>query len=234
MKTPLPRIAGIALLYAASFSPALATPVTIGHLSSNDDGSTQVIKDTLNNREWLRWDILKNLTYKETLAAILSGGSHYGWKIAKNQDAQLFVDALLGTTNLCTNSGGPTTCWETNPITSFLGFGALVGDDYEINSITKTYDIAHFLSDNDTGEEVGWLSLFESISSSSSSSKVIKHNEGYSISESDQYSSSGSSSSKPISWLLYRSATSSIPESSTLLLLSIGFLGLGFSRKKLQ
>ena len=51
-----------------------ASPVTVGSLSSDDDGSTQIITDTYNNFEWLRWDVLADLNYTQTLAAIGSSG----------------------------------------------------------------------------------------------------------------------------------------------------------------
>ena len=61
---------------------AQASTITVGSLTSADDGSTEVIVDTLNNREWLRWDVLADLTYAETLAATSSGGAYADFIIA--------------------------------------------------------------------------------------------------------------------------------------------------------
>lgn len=232
MKNTFPQIVGIALLYATSLSPALATPISIGHLSSNDDGSTDVIKDTLNNREWLRWDILADLTFAQTQAIISSGGAYEGWNIGRNEDAQMFVNALIGTPNSCGESGYAP-CMVVSPIGHIEGYGALVGDNFIANTSTVTRDAVFFLSNNGTGKEVGWIRLYESIDAGGTGIRTVdKHNEGYSISVSDRYSNSGDTSHWPVSWLLYRSATSSIPEPPTVLLLSMGIIGISFARKK--
>ena len=41
-----------------------ATPFSSGDLSSNDDGSTEIITDSLNSYEWLRWDVVDQLTMR--------------------------------------------------------------------------------------------------------------------------------------------------------------------------
>ena len=88
------------LLFATPL--AHGVPITHGALTSNDDGSTEIIADSLNNYEWLRWDVLDTLTYAETLVAISTGGAYEGWQIAHNAEAQLFVDALFfGSAHLC-------------------------------------------------------------------------------------------------------------------------------------
>jgi hypothetical protein len=56
--------------------------ITIGALTSNDDGSTSVISDTLNNLDWLRWDELADLTYAETLFQTSLVGHYLDWTIA--------------------------------------------------------------------------------------------------------------------------------------------------------
>ena len=50
---------GLILLSGSLATVANAGIITIGALSGNDDGTT-VISDTLNNREWLRWDKIKD------------------------------------------------------------------------------------------------------------------------------------------------------------------------------
>ena len=71
--------------------------ITIGSLSSNDDGSTQIINDSLNEREWLRWDVLADLNYTQALAATTSG-AYSDWTIATENDAIMFMTALTGLT----------------------------------------------------------------------------------------------------------------------------------------
>lgn len=73
---------------------ANASTISVGALSSNDDGSTDLIVDTLNNREWLRWDVIADLTYAETIAATSSGGVYEEYQIAQLSDFDLFMNAL--------------------------------------------------------------------------------------------------------------------------------------------
>ena len=95
-------VAAVALL---GFSAANAATISYGALSSNDDGRTDFILDTLNNYEWLRWDVLADMTYQQTLDAIAPGQAYAGFKIAGIQEAQQFANALLqGGSNLCTTN----------------------------------------------------------------------------------------------------------------------------------
>ena len=72
---------------------ANATPFTIGSLSSNDDGSTQIITDSLNHVEWLRWDQIPEYTYEQTREALSTiAGGH--WSFARQVHAKMFVRAI--------------------------------------------------------------------------------------------------------------------------------------------
>ena len=77
---------------------AQAAPVSFGSLSSNGDGSTEIISDALNNLEWLRWDVEADLTYQETVDLISGMGARAGegWAIADAAKARAFTDALFG------------------------------------------------------------------------------------------------------------------------------------------
>ena len=57
-------ILGASLLLFGSV--ANASLITVGSLTTETDGSSIIISDSLNNREWLRWDILADLTYSQT------------------------------------------------------------------------------------------------------------------------------------------------------------------------
>ena len=76
---------------------AHATPVSFGSLSNNDDGSTEIISDALNNLEWLRWDVEADLTYQDTVDLISGMGARAGegWAIADAAKARAFTDALF-------------------------------------------------------------------------------------------------------------------------------------------
>jgi len=75
--------------------------ITIGALTSNDDGSTSVISDTLNNLDWLRWDELADLTYAETLFQTSLVGHYLDWTIAGANEANLFLNTLLNSRHDC-------------------------------------------------------------------------------------------------------------------------------------
>lgn len=173
-----------------------ATPITIGNLSSDDDGSTNVITDTLNMREWLRTDVIDELTYAQTIAATGSGGAYDGWQIANQDDAQIFVDALLGTNSCTTSQSAQTLCGSLSIGQDLIGL-----TDYSHFGGT-TQSLAWFLSDNGVGAEVGNL-YFDAFTSSVD--RVLKYNEWGSINSSDAFSTVGGSDSA--GWLIYRDTT---------------------------
>lgn len=210
----------LALCGCVLAGPALAAPISYGALSSNDDGSTEVIKDSLNNLEWLRWDILADLGYVETLAAIGSGGAYEGWKIADNQKAQDFTDAaLFGQSNACTTSGNADCAFNLA-----VDFDALVGDN-NLSAFTSAW----FLSDNGVGEEVGFIDWY--LQSSALGDEFLrKWNEGGSKPGSDAHSINGGRPS--ITWLLYREVPQvPVPAALPLMLAGLGAFA-ALSRRK--
>jgi hypothetical protein len=91
------------LLFTVGFiSTANAAVVTHGYLSSDD--ATDLIVDSLNSVEYLRLDVLADLTYAETLA-VLDTQSGGGWSIATLDDALGFTASLLGGTSVCAHNG---------------------------------------------------------------------------------------------------------------------------------
>ena len=197
-------------LAVSSFNVGAAI-ITHGSLTTNDDGSTNIITDTLNNNfEWLRFDVLAPLTYAETLATLgtQDGG---GWGIAGFTQATMFANALLSdTTNLCTET--VSTCGNvSNWSDGDLGANFDASADYAFY-LTDAGQAGYVTVDAISGEVIlrGWSSLAAS----------------------DAYATGGFYESLPISWLLYRDTTV-IPVPAAVWLFASGLVGLiGVARRK--
>ncbi|WP_281556326.1 PEP-CTERM sorting domain-containing protein [Thalassomonas sp. RHCl1] len=215
LKLPL---AGLILCVSGLFNVANAGLITIGALTSNDDGSTNVITDTLNDREWLRWDLLADLTHAQTLAEIASG-AYAGWTIAGADDANLFLDALYGGADhgCSDNVTIILNCADTGSYTS-PQYKALFGDSG--SSGTET---AWFYDDTLTDNQAGMLYLHNGEDNR-------KINTYSTIAVSDNFSKYGLwSSSGTIGWLMYRS-TAQVPEPPALAIFALALAGFGLRR----
>lgn len=194
---------------------ANAVPVSFGALSSDDDGSTQIITDSLNNYEWLRWDVLADLTYEETLAAISSGGQYEGWQFARNSEAQLFTNALLqGLNNSCTVVGSDT-CNDIlpNTLTDLLGASGPGGLSNQIGFLSPDNTQSGYLQYTHEGD-FGTLSKFNDVMD------IALQDAG-----------------ADIGWLLYRTGgnvppPANVPEPGTLALFAVGMAGIGAMRRR--
>ena len=195
-------------LAVASFNVGAAI-ITHGALTTNDDGSTNIITDTLNNNfEWLRFDVLAPLTYAETLGALGQDGG--GWNIAGFTQATMFADALLSdTTNLCTetvSTCGNVSSWNDGDLGA--NFDASADYAFYLTNAGR----AGYVTVDAAGEVIlrGWSSLAAS----------------------DAYATGGFYESLPISWLLYRE-TAVIPIPAAVWLFASGLIGLiGVARRK--
>lgn len=207
----LERWTAVTLLGVVSFITSEAEAVTIGKLSYN--GSGDVVTDTLNNREWLRWDVFPDLNYSQTVAEISLGGAYEGFKIAGIDEAFEFIDALLfGQSNDCSSSQTDFSRCSTS--LSGADFISLMGS-IPSSLIGSNEAGAFFLSNNEAGEEVGLL-------------RAIRGNffdadkEWGSISSSDGYSSSGHNAALPVPWIVYQDLAP-VPTPGTLpMLLTVG------------
>ncbi|GFE78825.1 hypothetical protein GCM10011487_08250 [Steroidobacter agaridevorans] len=194
---------------------ANAVPVSFGALSSDDDGSTAIITDSLNNYEWLRWDVLGDLTYAETLAAISSGGQYEGWQFARNGEAQLFTNALLqGLTNACTAVGSDT-CNSTLPnvLTDLLGNSGPGGLSNMVGFLSEDNVQAGFLQYTHEGDLGG----------------LFKANDVADVALMD--------AAENVGWLLYRAGgnvppQTNVPEPGSLALFAVGMAGIGAMRRR--
>lgn len=216
-----PRIiAAFLFFFAISFGSAHGTTlVTVGNLFYDDNlSNNDVITDSLNDYDWLRWDTLANYDYAQTVAATSAGGEYEQWTMATVDEAQKFVDALLGPHACTTTDITFTVCYNSRAKT----FNALLGDNFEADG-DKTW----FLSDDNIGQTVGYIETF-------SDKSVYKFNDWSDFTSSDTYSTTGSNSIRPVSWLLYRSsmpntpattlASVSVPAPSSITLLAFGLM----------
>jgi len=221
-----------AALCAIGFAGAAqAAPVSFGSLSSNDDGSTEIISDALNNLEWLRWDVEADLTYQQTVDLISTGArAGEGWAIADAAKARAFTDALFGT-NPCSNAttAGVTNCGIGSVTGSATYFSDLLGDNFD-----GFGDFAWFLNGpaEASGLNVGVLQKEQTFNGT-----FYMGNNNYTLPYTDAFSASGIDSFRPISWLLYRDAPAPVPVPASLPLLAVGLGGLGYlarRRRKLR
>lgn len=196
-------------------NPASAGLITIGALTSNDDGSTTVITDTLNNLEWLRWNELADKTYAETLAFSVSAG----WTIAGVFEANLFLDALYNNASHGCDNNDTTYiyCLDNNPSAMFTSaqYTSLLGDSSERGA--ASVDAAWFYDDVITDSKVGFLNL----TSGTKNEKYNNFADTTGLISTDTYAHT---SNQSIGWLMFRTAT--VPEPSTLALFSLAVIAM--------
>ena len=203
----LARRIAVVLTTAAALAPAAAPAALISHGALSRDTGTPFIEDSLNQRQWLGWDVLKGLTFAQTAALTAPGGAYEGWAFAGIADAQLFSNALVGTPNGCTTTA------NLDEVCGVAGAGlsALMG----ANGLPH-YDFAWFLSDDGNLGEVGLLTYHDL------SGNFSKWNEWGGPNDADDHGLREDG----VAWLLYRSQP--IPEPSALGLVALG-LGLSAS-----
>jgi len=221
MNIKMLKLALVGLILSVS-GFANAGLITIGSLSSNDDGSTQIINDSLNEREWLRWDVLADLNYTQTLAATTSG-AYSDWTIATENDAIMFMTALTGLTKTFAT---PTSFTDYNTDYS--------GTSYSSEQLTSLVGDSYFRGN--TQSNVAWFHHTDDLTNPPTSSPYIwlnstnsMHLNSCSTSCDSDYASNSSSS---IPWLMYK--TTEVPEPSTLAIFALGIMGLASRRFKKQ
>ena len=215
MKKPTLLTAVCACLSFITFNVSAAI-VTQGYLSTNDDGSSNIITDSLNNVEYLRLDVLADLTYAQTVA-VLGTQDGGGWSIASPTDALAFTAALLGGTIACAHNGANVTVPDCGIAPGW--YGGKMGDNYELG--TDGFDYAWFL---DSAGEADYILL--------TSGGGVGLTD-YQLGQSDDFAADGASASRPIAWLVTRPAEVPIPPA--VWLFGTGLLGLfGVARRKEQ
>jgi hypothetical protein len=90
------------VLSTLSFN-GFAAFLSFGSLTLENENDVYV-SDTLNQRQWLRWDQTKHLNSTQLFNEIGDGGSLTGWIFAEQEDAEMFTNAALSDDiNMCLN-----------------------------------------------------------------------------------------------------------------------------------
>jgi len=216
---PIKKILSCLTLAAGLVSGGLhAAPITIGSLTYDADTNAGIISDSLNHRDWMRWDALSVLEYETGV----STGSYLEWKVANHVDAAAFIESLrpVGKGEDCKDPLFSSGCWSDRDATR--NYHAILGDSFTPGN---RHDFAFFTSPSPSG--VGII-------------KAEQSGPLFRASKNLDFSLSNFTFLKEsVGWLLYRDQPAqtlpfptNVSEPSSLVLLSISIFGLGLYRKK--
>ena len=212
-KTLLSNTLAISVLALATMQ--VQASVTVGAMSRQDGAA--VIEDSLNNRQWLGWDVTRGLNYAQTLAAVQSGGAFAGFRVARSADAVLFVNGMLGLPNGCA-TGLSALCVQTEN----RDFERLVGESfYDYRSLFNAnydYDYAWFLSGDGSTNNAGGIEI---VTQDNGADRISINHRINSIAGVDANLYRGTS---PTGWLLFRDTPASVPEPGSLMLVMLAAL----------
>lgn len=198
-------------VFAFLASRANAEMITHGNLISDTTGTT--IINTQTGVEYLRFDVLADLTYAQTVNQVGFGGTYFGWHIASQKEAFAFMNsALVGSGYAFADNSGQTN--ESLPLLAYQD------GDFGANH-TSDKDSFWFLAEE--GREVGWA-VFTPFGGNN-----ISINDAWNdIAASDLYAVGGGFLDQPVSWLLVKNEA--VPEPTSLALFGVGALGLAGMR----
>lgn len=219
------NIKSITLLVTALGLSTGANSAIITHGALSSDDSSNIITDSLNNYDWLRFDVTDNLTYAQTLA-VLDTQDGGGWNIAHAVQAIQFVDALLTTppANACTSTQNTnTTCGNVSGWSDGDFGDDFTADNYTPIGFPDVADVVWFLSGKSNA--VGNVHIYDD-----ATGEVTLNGSWSNIADSDSFSDQ---TTKPnVSWLLYRDPMV-VPVPAAVWLFGSGLLGLvGIARRK--
>lgn len=167
---------------------------------------------TLNGVTYLSFDVLKDLTYQETVDATSAGGAYTNYHIANADEALSLYNAIATTT--ATQTNGVSDMFRDTTV--HWGNGTY-GDNFNNFSDAVFYK-------GDLGA-AGYL-LFDP--------QYIEYCDTCRTYEAtDQWAKGGLYEDTPVSWLLIQDTPSAVPVPAAIWLMGSGLLGLiGFSRQK--
>ena len=207
------------VLFGLPATPASADLFTVGHLTTDTDiGNT--ISDSLNNREWLRWNILAHLTYDGTVEATTDVSSPaFGYSIATAADAALFLQAAGSTNPDCTNPG----VFDSVDCVDLRYPFSIFGDNYNSSG-----DYVFFLNDAFIPDGVGQIyTLHVSLDTNLSVAWLFDN-----LRDTDEFSNDEGHPLNAISWLLFKEVNP-VPIPAAIWLFGAALVGLiGFTRSR--
>lgn len=212
----------LVLAASAAFTavPSSAATITVGSISRVEGSATAF--DSLNNRTWLGLDRTTNLTYEQAVASTLAGGKFAGFKLARNADAQKYVNAFGDAT--CTVSGSGDCLYGS------MNIGTIFGENWTTRNSAVDYNYGLFLSDNGTGKEIG--QVVDLTIHFLGGTNLSKDNEWGSIAEAS--SNAGNGTFPRMGWLMYRAEgpENSVPEPGTLAIFGLGLAAVAVARRR--
>jgi hypothetical protein len=180
----------------------------------NYESGDSYVTDSLNNREWARFDVMRGTVAEWTNEFNDLNSSLYGFTLAKSFDTELFTDAAFGIGNYDVLSRQ----WPVKTGINAYLFMQVMGDGFDFNN----NNIWKYYIENDLGVSTNVTHMY--LRGQTSRSTNLMH-EG-SIRSQDTWSSN-------MTFLAFRTIQD-VPEPSTLAIFALGMIGLASRRYKKQ
>jgi hypothetical protein len=195
------------------FAGFQANAVLIGNLTY--DG-TYISGD---GRTYVGLDTIAGFTYQETLDATQEiGGLYEGFRIANTADADYFIGSLFGAkADKCSTVDGTASNKQCGMVIGWAD--GIFGDS------ATSFDFFWFNADEAVNVEVGFVRI-------DPFGSVLQHEAWNSITDSDRFSTNGTSTTGSVGWLLVKDTIVQANEPSILALMVLGIFGIGFARRR--
>lgn len=207
----LSAFACIAVIFCFT-APSIASPITSGNMSRGVGDDVAV--DRLNSRLWLGLELTKGLTLAQVIELSASPGPFEGFKVAKEDDAQKYIDALLGLGTQCAQDTGICAVGDQlAPVEHILGENYF--DYRQQYGFSIDFDIAMYLSESDRFS--GAIQIFSD--DVAEGDTLVKIDHWGDLKTADQMATVHTTG-----WLMYKDIelSSEIPEPNSITLLILG------------